>query len=218
MPDRVPAPGSTATSASAFIFLTVSGVAATRGSAEPRSRATKMRIRAVSYVWRRNGPSARSVIGVVEQEQSRYRDHDEAHDARSGPPADAGDSDPANDHQGGRQPMAYDPTDCETEQDVDNHGGADEHHLDELAETGLVCGKIVAFRRGVLDFRVLGHEFLQLCRSLSIAWGLAQLREEGNVQRANPVPGFTRLSGGERRDRTGTVGRLATGSGLRPAR
>jgi len=45
MPDFVPAPGSTATSApSPFIFLTVSGVAATRPSAGSTSRATAMRI------------------------------------------------------------------------------------------------------------------------------------------------------------------------------
>src|ERR1700685_522613 len=77
MPDFTPAPGSTTTSApSAFIFLTVSGVAATRGSAASLSRATKMRIHAVSLTgdwW----PAA-SAVGGEQQREKRKGEHDDA--------------------------------------------------------------------------------------------------------------------------------------------
>src|SRR5262249_56781104 len=73
-PDLTPAPGSTTTSApSAFILRTVSGVAATRSSAESISRATAMRITPSPQGFDAGAAGRLSTVsGIAESEE---RDH-----------------------------------------------------------------------------------------------------------------------------------------------
>src|SRR5262252_2604102 len=102
MPDFKPAPGSTANSApNALSFLTVSGVAATRGSAGSLSRAILMRIHAGSHDSRYS-LTARSGIGVEQQGEGGNRHHAEGHGTGSGPSADATCDNSGDEDKGGR--------------------------------------------------------------------------------------------------------------------
>src|SRR5262249_29120351 len=106
MPDLTPAPGSTANSAPNIVsFLTVSGVAATRGSARSLSRATLMRIHTTPLTH--NAPSTvrmtvRSGKGVEQQGEGGNRHHAQADGSRSGPSADTGRDNRGNQDNGSR--------------------------------------------------------------------------------------------------------------------
>src|ERR1700722_10974502 len=87
MPDLIPAPGSTTTSApSAFIFLMLSGVAATLGSSISTSRAIAMRIQVLHRHEHRTDtqPSrarSRAPAELLHGEREEAEQHDD--DARN---------------------------------------------------------------------------------------------------------------------------------------
>src|SRR5258708_5737008 len=154
MPDLVPAPGSTATSApSAFIFLTVSGVAATRSSPASTSRATAMRIHPSPRERRRISGYGRAARGERERNE-RDQHHDRAGRPRTGHEAMAGDAQ-SNDHdQEGYEPVSRDGADRQSQQEVDDRGTADDHQMDETLIHRLVRRHVIALRDGVLDVPV----------------------------------------------------------------
>src|SRR5262245_37840981 len=130
MPDFVPAFGSTATSApSAFIFLTVSGVAATRFSPASISRATAMRIHPPPRKTG-NAETASAPGGERERDQ-RNDDHDDAGHPR--PTQKSMEGDDGRDHKDreGNQPVPGDAADRQTHDDVGNMGAADHDPMDE---------------------------------------------------------------------------------------
>src|SRR6266566_4140765 len=160
MPDLTPAPGSTASSApNALSFLTVSGVAATRGSAASLSRAIPMRIHPASW-----DPSTfRSRISVEQQGEGGDRHHAEAHDSGPRPCADPGCDDRDDEDERGRQPMTQHAANRQSEQDIDDRGSSDKGRLYELAVASLVRRHVVAFSRCVLNFAVISHNPSERC-------------------------------------------------------
>src|SRR6266403_4070759 len=147
MPDFVPASGSTAISApSAFIFLTVSGVAATRPSLASISRAMAMRIHqpprgATTPVEPRS--AARG-----ERERDQRKDHHD--DARHSRPAQkAVEGDDGRDHENGErnQPMPGNPAARQSEDDIGDVGAADHNPMHETVVHRHVRREIIALRR-----------------------------------------------------------------------
>src|SRR6202034_3572740 len=118
MPDLNPAPGSTATSAPRpTIFLTVSGVAATRGSPESVSATTATFINPPTAAMAGNQPM--SVFAVRSRQEIRHPDNND-------------------------------------DDDCHRHF----HQRDEIAVRLFMSGVIVARRKRVLDFTVIGHSHL----------------------------------------------------------
>src|SRR5579862_3892770 len=111
----MPAPRATTTSApSAVSFLTVSGVAATRGSPASVSRATATRMR-LSRPRRRHAARLRN-RGINENQEA---DDEGDVGGRARAAHQAGDRPEHGDEQddGGQQPIALHPADGEAEQD-----------------------------------------------------------------------------------------------------
>src|SRR5882757_2343805 len=131
MPDLVPAPGSTAISApSAFIFLTVSGVAATRSSPASSSRATAMRIHPSPGERRRTSGRASATRGERQREQRDHHHHPArrpytAHETLGGHAySDQHD-------QEGDEPVAGHRADRQSQHDIDDGRAAHNHEMDE---------------------------------------------------------------------------------------
>src|SRR5436190_17186367 len=95
IPDLIPAPGSTATSAPRlFSFLTVSGVAATRSSAGSDSRATAMRILPASFGLTANATTEFMLTGGGQRKRDK-REHQHGGAGSPGPGGETVDGDDA---------------------------------------------------------------------------------------------------------------------------
>src|SRR5579875_2791747 len=114
MPEALPAPRATTISApSALNFLTVSGVAATRGSLASVSRATAIRMTTPSR------PQALSAAQhAVEEDQRAEHEGRVARGAAAAEQAGDEAEDGNDEHDHGREPMAGDAADRETQQNV----------------------------------------------------------------------------------------------------
>src|SRR5258705_9915115 len=131
IPDLVPAPGSTAISApSAFIFLTVSGVAATRPSAASASRATAMRIHPSPDDRRGISGCASAARGEPERDEPDHH-HDHAWRSRPAHQSVQGHDGCQEENPEGHQPVAGDRADRQSEHEVGDRGTADEDQMNE---------------------------------------------------------------------------------------
>src|SRR6516165_1813093 len=175
MPDFAPAPGSTAISApSAFIFFTVSGVAATRLSIGSVSRATAMRIRSSPRADRRLSGWA-CAPGSERQCEQRNNDHDDAGRPGSGHEAMHRDQTRNEENAECDAPVAGNPADRQAQHNVDHMRAADK---DEMNKTLIHChmrGQVVAVRNRIVDLCMLGHLVL---RSQS-AMRISRIKGEG---------------------------------------
>src|SRR5215470_13404374 len=177
----MPAPGSTTTSApSAFIFRTVSGVAATRSSAESVSRATAMRITPSPQEADAAGGRRLSTVRGIAESKQRDHHHDCARRPRSArEPMGGHDRREDKDDRQRDQPAAGGATDREP----DGDGGAKRaSHIGQLHETlvgRLVFDEVIAGRGRIFDLAVVRHRNLRKKSSPS-GRGLAQMSQEGN--------------------------------------
>src|SRR5262245_41647131 len=159
MPDFIPAPGSTVTSApSPCIFLTVSGVAATRPSSGSLSRATAMRIPPSPGAGRSVRASA---TGREPKCNQRHHHHHQAR--RPSALGKALDGDPGREQNDRKsnQPMSVDGANRETDNDVGDVCAADEREMDETIICFLVRRQIIALGDRIFDLSVLSHSCLQ---------------------------------------------------------
>src|SRR5712691_9583686 len=175
MPDFVPALGSTATSApSPCIFLTVSGVAATRASAGSTSRATAMRIalspgdratsraRASALDRACAAGTGRAAAARAEREREQ-RKHYHYHAGHSLFGQEAVDGHEGRNHEygEGNEPLPRDGADRQAQDDVGEVGAAHEDQMNETVVHRLVRRQVAALRGGIFDGPVVGHSRLQ---------------------------------------------------------
>src|SRR5260221_7828764 len=145
MPDFVPAPGSTATSApSPFIFLTVSGVAATRPSAGSISRATAMRI---SPPPRDRRLSSASATGSKGERDQRDHYHDDARQPR--PAQKTMGRHDGRDHEDRKrqQPVTGDGADRQSQDDVGHISPTDDDQMNDTVVHRHARVEVDALRR-----------------------------------------------------------------------
>jgi len=109
-------------------------------------------------------PVPTSAVGGEQQREKRKGEHNDAGNARSRPPGDAGRYGAGNDDGSQSQPMAQHSADRQSDQDGDDIHQSDDDEMGETHIVRFVSGKVVVFSRCIFDLAVIGHQSLQLAR------------------------------------------------------